>query len=146
MKGFLQQTLRREDMQLEVPIFATNENNPTVRLAIYDSPAVAPQVLDFVQNSPEELVGLLATKTFQFSQEKGGSVPFTAIKEIVENLVHASFREAIITILDNGNTIKVSDQGPGIKDKERRLLPAFLTGGFPYEKNNPGCGIRVVYR
>ena len=41
------------------------------------------------------------------------------IRELVENFIHAQFSEPVISILDNGNTIRFADQGPGIGDKER---------------------------
>ena len=43
------------------------------------------------------------------------------IREVVENLIHAYFIEPAISILDDGNTIRFADQGPGIKEKERAL-------------------------
>jgi hypothetical protein len=45
----------------------------------------------------------------------------------MENLIHAYFRNATITVLDEGNTIRVTDQGPGIGDKDRALRPGFST-------------------
>lgn len=97
------------------------------RLAIYDSPTSIPRVIDLSPEECSEFVTRLATKTYQLSQEKGGNIPFSVIKEIVENLVHAYFKEVIVSILDNGNTIRVSDQGPGILDKEKALQPGFST-------------------
>ena len=69
----------------------------------------------------------IANKTYSLSHEKGGKVPYIAIKEIVENLLHAEFKDAVISILPDGNTIRVSDQGPGILEKERAFLPGFTT-------------------
>ena len=43
------------------------------------------------------------------------------IREIVENFIHAYFKAPTITILDGGNTIRFSDQGPGIKQKDLAL-------------------------
>jgi anti-sigma regulatory factor (Ser/Thr protein kinase) len=100
---------------------------PTVRIAIYDSLASIPRVEELSDEGCQQFIGRLAAKAHEFSQAKGGEIPYTVIREIVENLIHAYFAEAIITILDNGNTIRISDQGPGIRDKERAFSPGFST-------------------
>ena len=51
------------------------------------------------------------------------------MREIVENLVHASFRDAVVSILDGGHTLRVSDHGPGIADVARALSPGFSSAG-----------------
>ena len=45
----------------------------------------------------------------------------------MENLLHACFRDVVITILDNGQTIRISDHGPGVDDKDRAFQPGFTT-------------------
>ncbi len=124
MKNFLQKLLEEEkrDEKRE-----DRREVPFVRVAIYDSLASTPRVIDLSSQDHEEFINLLATKTYRFSQEKGGDIPFTVIKEVIENLVHAYFREAVISILDNGNTIRISDQGPGIRDKKKAFEPGFST-------------------
>ena len=117
-----------------------NQRSPFVRLAIYDSATAAPRVVDLAADGRSELINLLTTKTYQFAHEKGGAIPFTVIREIIENLLHADFREVIITVLDNGNTIRVSDQGPGIADKEKALLPGFSTADFEMKGFIKGVG------
>lgn len=110
------------------------------RLAVYDSLLVSPYIIELSAESYDEFIGLLSTKAYQASQEKGGSVPFTVIKEIVENLIHACFNEVTITILDNGNTIRISDQGPGIKDKDRAVEPGFSTATKEMKRFIKGVG------
>jgi anti-sigma regulatory factor (Ser/Thr protein kinase) len=146
MKNFLQKILEEKDMQSQPPAHAVDHNGPTVRLAVYDSLTSIPRVTDLSANDYEELINLLATKTYQFSQEKGGRVPFTVIKEVVENLVHAYFKEAVITVLDNGNTIRISDQGPGIQNKEKAFLPGFSTAAAAMKKviKGVGSGLPIV--
>jgi hypothetical protein len=109
------------------PSPADAATEPEVRLAIYDSPLAAPQVVSLRGEDFHALVGELSARTYQVSRERGGRVPFVVIREIMENLIHAYFRNATITVLDEGNTIRVTDQGPGIGDKERALLPGFST-------------------
>lgn len=108
------------------------ENNeedasPMVRVAVYDNLSSLPRVVELTGRDYREFVDLMANKTYELSQSKGGRIPFTVIREVVENLVHACFEEAVITILDGGNTIRVSDQGPGIRDKEAAFSPGFST-------------------
>ncbi|MEW6106173.1 MAG: ATP-binding protein [Bacillota bacterium] len=69
-----------------------------------------------------------------------------AIKEIVENLLHADFQDAVISILPDGNTIRVSDQGPGIIEKEKAFLPGFTTATTEMRKiiRGVGSGLPIV--
>lgn len=69
-----------------------------------------------------------------------------AIKEVVENLLHADIQEAVITILPDGNTIRVSDQGPGIPDKEKAFLPGFTTASSKMKEivRGVGSGLPIV--
>jgi histidine kinase/DNA gyrase B/HSP90-like ATPase len=100
---------------------------PEVRLAVYDSLLAPPQVISLSAEDFNELVGELASKTHNYARERGGKIPFVVIREIVENLIHAYFQDAVVTIMDDGNTIRISDQGPGIRDKDRAFLPGFTT-------------------
>jgi len=116
------------------------------RLAIYDSLSVSPYTIDLSADDYEEFIGLLSTKTYQACQEKGGAFPFTLIREIIENLIHACFSEVIITILDNGNTVRISDQGPGIKNKNKAMEPGFSTATKSMKQfiKGVGSGLTVV--
>lgn len=110
------------------------------RLAIYDSPAIPPRVLELSAKGYDEFITLLAAKTYEFSHEKGGKLPFTVIKEVIENLIHAYFKEIVITILDDGNTIRISDQGPGIINKDKAFEPGFSTASKDMKKFIKGVG------
>ena len=91
------------------------------RIAVYDDTAAAPRV---VVVEPQDVRGYLeeiTSEVSRLSREQGGTIPFMVIREIVENFVHAYFEAPTITILDGGNTIRFSDQGPGIKEKSRAL-------------------------
>ncbi|MEE0027155.1 MAG: MarR family transcriptional regulator, partial [Atopobiaceae bacterium] len=88
------------------------------RIAVYDDPSAAPRV---VIVEPKDVRAYLEEITLQVSQlsaSQGGGIPFMVIREIVENFIHAYFMEPTISILDRGNTIRFSDQGPGISQKE----------------------------
>lgn len=91
------------------------------RIAVYDDPSAAPRV---VIVEPKDVRAYLEEITLQVSQlsaNQGGAIPFMVIREIVENFIHAYFMEPTISILDRGNTIRFSDQGPGISQKDLAL-------------------------
>jgi len=139
VKNFLEKVLAEKNARpREQGLVEKKEGG--ARIAIYDSLASAPRVVELSRQSHEEFINVLSTKTYQFSQEKGGRIPFTVIKELIENLIHAHFNEIVITILDGGNTIKISDQGPGIKDKERVFWPGFSTADQEMKKIIKGVG------
>lgn len=113
---------------------------PEIRLAIYDSPLAAPRVISLSGDDFERLIGDLAAQTYSYSRERGGRIPFVVIREVVENLIHAYFRSAVITILDDGDTIRISDQGPGIRDKPRAMHPGFTTATQEMRRYIRGVG------
>src|SRR4030065_253725 len=105
----------------------SESDGPEVRLAIYDSPLAAPRVIGLRGQEFHQFVGDLAARTYSHSRERGGRIPYVVIREIVENLIHAYFEGAVISIFDDGNTIRIADQGPGIADRQKALLPGFST-------------------
>lgn len=144
MKTFLQKLV--EENLSETSNEISDQDVPVARMAVYDSLSVAPRIIDLKASDYDEFIGLLASKTYHFSQEKGGKIPFTVIKEIIENLIHAYFKEAVVTILEDGNTIRISDQGPGIKDKETAFQPGFTTATAAMKKfvRGVGSGLPIV--
>lgn len=122
------------------PLPPDGSEAPEVRLAVYDSPLAAPQVISLHGDDFHTLVGELAARTYAVSRERGGRVPFVVIREIMENLIHAYFRNATITVLDEGNTIRIADQGPGVADKERALIPGFSTATAEMRQYIRGVG------
>lgn len=118
----------------------TGPEEPEVRLAIYDSPAAHPQVMSLRGDDFHTLVGEIAARTYSVSRERGGRVPYVVIREIVENLIHAYFQNATVTVLDDGNTIRISDQGPGIANKDLAALPGFSTATAEMRRVIRGVG------
>ena len=91
------------------------------RIAVYDDPTVTPRVVVIQPSDIRTYLEQITETTTKLSHDQGGSIPFMIIREIVENYIHASFIAPTISILDGGNTIRFSDQGPGIADKRRAL-------------------------
>jgi len=97
------------------------------RIAIYDTLTSPPRVVAIEEEDLPALIASLAEKTYHHCREQGGQVPYSVIQELIENLLHAYFRDVVITILDNGQTIRISDHGPGVDDKDRAFQPGFTT-------------------
>ncbi|WP_160309690.1 ATP-binding protein [Rubrobacter aplysinae] len=49
------------------------------------------------------------------------------MREVVENLVHAEYKGVVISIFDGGCSVRVSDKGPGIEQKERAFEFGFTS-------------------
>lgn len=94
--------------------------NPA-RIAVFDDTSAAPRVVVVQPNDVRTYLEEITTTVTRLAKEQGGSISFTVIREVVENFVHAYFIEPTISILNGGNTIRFSDQGPGIQEKDRAL-------------------------
>jgi anti-sigma regulatory factor (Ser/Thr protein kinase) len=97
------------------------------RIAIYDTLTSPPRVVEVEEKDVPALIASLSEKTYHSCREQGGTVPYTVITELIENLIHARFRDVVITILDGGRVVRISDHGPGVADKERAFEPGFTT-------------------
>jgi Signal transduction histidine kinase len=116
------------------------------RIAIYDNMRSIPRIIDFSHDSIQGFIDEVPQKVYAYSHELGGKIPYTILKEIVENLIHANFKEIIITIMENGNHILISDQGPGITDKEKVFFPGFTSASKSMKKyiRGVGSGLPIV--
>ena len=128
----------------------TDSNNSlavryAARIAVYDDKSAAPRVVLVEPKDVRSYLDEIAATVNQLAHEQGGKIPFMVMREIVENFIHAHFVSPTISIMDNGNTIRFSDQGPGIKEKNRALefgtssateeMKSFIRGvgfGLPY--------------
>ncbi len=110
------------------------------RIAIYDTLTSPPRVVPVEEADLAALIASLAEKTYHYCREQGGEIPYTVLKELIENLLHAYFRDVVITILDNGQTIRISDHGPGVNDKDRAFLPGFTTASATQRQIIRGVG------
>lgn len=110
------------------------------RIAIYDAPAAAPRVEEVHPAPVGEYIEALASRVYELSRAAGGSVPYTVVREVAENLIHAEFAEPVVSILDNGATLRFADQGPGMPDKEHVLRPGFTTANGDMKRYIRGVG------
>lgn len=127
------------------PRTATHEYS-CARIAIYDAPAAAPRVEEVNCVSVGEYIESLSTRIYELARARGGTVPYTVVRELAENLIHADFAEPVVSILDGGNTIRFADQGPGIADKDRAVLPGFTTAQGTMKRyiRGVGSGLPIV--
>ena len=86
--------------------------------------AEPPAVDEIAADDPAALVERLCDAVADRSP-----LPAPAVREVVENLVHAGFRDAVVSVLDDGAVVRVSDHGPGIADPTRALAPGFSSAG-----------------
>lgn len=116
------------------------------RIAIYDSLKTAPRVIQ-IQGAPtHEYIEHIASLTYKHAKEAGGLIPYTVIREVSENFIHANFSEVIVSILDQGNTIRFADQGPGIQNKDLAQEPGFSSATEPMKRyiRGVGSGLPIV--
>ena len=104
----------------KVHVLGAVVSNPA-RIAVFDDAAAAPRVVVVQPKDIRTYLEEVTATVTRLAKEQGGRISFTVIREVVENLVHAYFIEPTISILDGGNTIRFSDQGPGISEKSRAL-------------------------
>ncbi len=112
------------------------------RLAAYGAAAEPPVVEEVTADDPAALIEALCDAVADRSP-----MPAPAVREVVENLVHAGFRDALVTVLEGGAVVRVSDHGPGIADPERALAPGFTAAG-PAERavvRGVGCGLPLAH-
>jgi hypothetical protein len=110
------------------------------RIAVYDTLTSPPRVLTVEAEDAPALIASLAEKTYHACREQGGQVPYTVINELIENLIHAYFRDVVVTILDGGQVIRIADHGPGLEDKARAFLPGFTTATAEQRRVIRGVG------
>lgn len=99
----------------------------SARIAVYDSPHIAPRVVDIGAKNAKEFIDRLSERVYTLAKEQGGHIPYAVIREVVENLTHALFRDVVVSISGRGNCITISDRGPGIEEKEKALQPGYST-------------------
>ena len=114
--------------------------NATARVAVYDDMKSAPRIIKVEPDSTDEFIEHLTTTVYEQSHLAGGKISYTVIREVSENFIHARFLEIVVSILDNGNTIRFADQGPGIQEKEKAQQPGFSSAIEPMKDYIRGVG------
>ncbi len=116
------------------------------RIALYDDLRSAPRVTEIMPAPTPDYIEALASTIYGQAKQAGGAIPYTVVREVSENFIHARFTEIIVSILDGGNTIRFADQGPGISDKQKAQLPGFSSAVEPMKGyiRGVGSGLPIV--
>lgn len=116
-----------------------------VRIAVYPR-AGEPEVTEVAAANPGSAAPKFTRFVMDKIQEAGGKVPESAVREVVENLIHAGYRGVVISILDDGHVVRVSDKGPGVENKQRAMEFGF-SGATPEARDQirgVGAGLGIA--
>ena len=91
-----------------------------VRIAVYPGSG-EPEVTEVAAATSRSATAKFTRFVMDKVLEMGGRVPEESVHEVIENLVHADYRGVVISVLDGGNVVRVSDKGPGVQYKERAM-------------------------
>ncbi len=116
------------------------------RIAVYDDLKSAPRIIDVEPGETKEYIDNLASTIYSEARDLGGTIPYTVIREVSENFIHARFAEVVVSIFDQGQTLRFSDQGPGISHKERVQQPGFSSANETMREyiRGVGSGLSIV--
>lgn len=70
------------------------------RVAVYDDMKMPPHVLEIEPAPTADFIEHLASTIDAQVKRLGGKVPYTAIREVSENFIHARFAEVVVSIMD----------------------------------------------
>lgn len=136
------------NIKTNTDINKTGEYNSPIlaRIAIYDNMRSIPQTVDLRSDTVGDFINNTSQQIYTLSHNAGGVIPFTIIREVVENLIHSDFSEVTVSITDNGNNIIISDQGPGIENKDKAFLPGYTSATKSMKKyiRGVGSGLPIV--
>jgi DNA-binding transcriptional ArsR family regulator len=116
-----------------------------VRIAVYPRSG-EPEVTEVAAANPRSATVKFTRFVMDRVGEAGGRVPEESVREMIENLVHAGYRAVVISILDAGNVVRISDKGPGVQHKERAMEFGF-SGATPEalrEIRGVGAGLGIA--
>lgn len=89
-----------------------------------------PEITEIAAADPRSAATKFTKSIMGKVREFDGDVPEEAVREVVDNLIHAEYQGVVVSVLDGGNVVRVSDRGPGIRNKERAVEFGF-TGASP---------------
>jgi len=116
-----------------------------VRIVVYPRGG-EPEITEVSAASPRSATQKFTRLASEKVKEAGGLVPEESIREVVENLIHAEYSGVVISILDGGNVVRVSDKGPGVENKGRAMEFGF-SGATPEamrEIRGVGAGLGIA--
>lgn len=106
-----------------------------------------PRELSIVQADDSAIfINSLVDSICEHSSQLSWTYPIHILFEICSNLIHAQFNEVSILLLNDGYTLVVSDQGPGIGSPEHAIKAGF-TSANTYMKHiirGVGAGLPII--
>jgi len=123
----------------------TDQAGVGVRIAVYPR-GDTPEITEVSASSPGSATQKFTRIVSDKVREAGGRVPEESIRELVENLIHAGYQGVVISVLDDGNVVRVSDKGPGVENKSRAMEFGF-SGAAPEaigEIRGVGAGLGIA--
>jgi DNA-binding transcriptional ArsR family regulator len=123
----------------------TDQAGVGVRIAVYPRGGT-PEITEVSASNPGSATRKFTRFVSEKVREAGGRVPEESIREVVENLIHAGYRGVVISVLDDGNVVRVSDKGPGVENKSRAMEFGF-SGAAPGalgEIRGVGAGLGIA--
>ena len=117
----------------------------SIRVAVYPNNG-EPEVTEVSAASPRSASSKFSSLVMEKVKASGGRVPEEALRELVENLIHAGFRGVVISVLEDGNMVRISDKGPGVADKSRAFEFGFssATPETLWEIRGVGAGLGLA--
>jgi DNA-binding transcriptional ArsR family regulator len=107
----------------------TDQAGVSVRIAVYPRSGT-PEITEVSASDPGSATRKFTKIVSEKVREAGGRVPEESIREVVENLIHTGYQGVVISVLENGNVVRVSDKGPGVENKSRAMEFGF-SGAAP---------------
>ena len=123
----------------------TDQAGVGVRIAVYPRGG-EPEITEVSAANPRSATQKFTRFVSERVREAGGQVPEESIREVVENLIHAGYQGVVISVLDGGNVVRVSDKGPGVENKSRAMEFGF-SGATPEalrEIRGVGAGLGIA--
>jgi len=123
----------------------TDQAGVGVRIAVYTGGGT-PEIIEVSASDPGSATRKFTRFVSEKVREAGGRVPEESIREVVENLIHAGYRGVVISVLDDGNVVRVSDNGPGVENKSRAMEFGFsgAAAGALGEIRGVGAGLGIA--
>lgn len=91
-----------------------------IRVAVYPENG-EPEITEVSASRPGSATVKFTRLIMEKVEESGGKVPEESVREIVENLVHAEYSGVVVSVMNGGDSVRVSDKGPGIQNKSRAV-------------------------
>jgi DNA-binding transcriptional ArsR family regulator len=116
-----------------------------IKIAVYPRDG-EPEITEIAAANPGSATAKFTRFVIDKVREAGGRVPEESVREVIENLVHAGYMGVVISILDAGNVVRISDKGPGVQHKERAMEFGFsgATSEALREIRGVGAGLGIA--